>query len=137
MACDMTPDRVMSEVDRIMSARWEWGTSDCTAAAADVFSSLWGVDPIAPIRLSYCDARGAQRIISQWGGMLAMGGALAAMAGLRKGIGASGEIGVSISGTGSGPDGRSALICIQPGIWAGKTLHGYAILPAAERCWRI
>lgn len=132
----VTPSDVMAAVDDIMSQPWQWGVSDCTASACDVFNRLHGIDPMKPLRGTYHDARSGYRLIRQWGGMLEMGARLAEMAGLRPGYGEPGDIGVSFARACSGPNGRSALICVQPGIWAGKTEDGYAILTAAERCWR-
>lgn len=133
----MTPDRVMAEVERVMDARWQWGTADCCCAANDVFQSLWGVDPMAEVRGTYTDAIGAYRLIAKWGGFPAMAEALARISGLTVGTGQPGEIGLSEPGNAGGPDGRALLICIQPGQWAGKSDMGYTILPVAERCWRL
>lgn len=127
----------MDAVDRIMSRRWEWGVSDCSMAAADVFLGLWGVDPMTPHRGIYSDAMGAVRLIRSYGGFASIAAASARMTGLVDGSGMPGEIGISVSGAASGPEGRAMLICIEPGAWAGKTELGYAVLPQAERCWRV
>lgn len=126
----------MDAVDDIMSQPWQWGQSDCTASAADVFHRLHGIDPMQVLRGTYADAFSAYRLIRQWGGMLEMGRRLAMIAGLRPGYGEPGDIGVSFACASIGPEGRAAVICVQPGVWAGKTTDGYAILTAAERCWR-
>lgn len=132
----MTPEQVLAEVDRVMSARWEWGVSDCCTCAADVFHSLHGIDPMAPVRGMYDDAMGAYRLIRDWGGFPAMADAMARIACLKVGTGQPGEIGLSAPGNAGGPDGRAMLICIQPGQWAGKSEMGFTILPGAERSWR-
>lgn len=144
MARELTPEAVLAEVDRIMSEPWSWGLSDCSASACDVFAALHGVDPLAPVRGSYGSPIGAIRLIQRWGGFAEMANALAVSAGLQIGQGAPGEIGLSMPGAASWPDGaarglenRCLLICVQPGHWAGKTMTGYAIISNAERCWRV
>lgn len=132
----MTPDKVLEEVERVMSVRWSWGSADCCACAADVFAALHGVDPMAPVRGMYDDAMGAYRLIRDWGGFPAMAEAMARISGLSVGSGQPGEIGLSEPGNAGGPDGRAMLICIQPGQWAGKSEMGFTILPGAERSWR-
>lgn len=132
----ISPAAVMAEVERIMSAHWQWGAADCCAAACDVFEALHGIDPMAPVRSAYDSAIGAARLIQTWGGFVAMTEALARAAGLDAGRGETGEIGLSAQGAAYGPERRAMLICIQPGAWAGKTEAGFAILNTAERCWR-
>lgn len=132
----ISPAAVMAEVERIMSAHWQWGAADCCAAACDVFEALHGIDPLAPLRGTYNSAIGAARLIRTWGGFSAIADALAAGAGLGIGQGATGEIGLSVSGAARGPEQRALLVCIQPGAWAGKTETGYAIINTAERSWR-
>lgn len=133
----MTPDEVMEEIERVMSTRWEWGVSDCCAASCDVFAALHGVDPMATVRGTYDDAVSAARLIREWGGFVAMADAFARSCCLMVGTGQTGEIGLSAPGDAGGPDGRAMLICIEPGAWAGKTEFGYAVLPGAERSWRL
>lgn len=132
----LTPSAVMAEVDRVMSARWQWGSSDCCAAACDVFHALWGIDPMAELRGGYHDAISAYRIIRDWGGFPEMADAFARTACLTVSNGQTGDIGLSRPGDAGGPDGRAMLICIEPGAWAGKSELGYTVLNSAERCWR-
>lgn len=132
---EITPTAVMAEVDRVMSAHWDWGRADCCTAACDVFLALHGVDPMQPLRNQYASALGAARLIRSWGGFCGMAASLASISGLRVGQGSPGDIGVSPAGTGDGLEGRSLLICVEAGAWAGKTLTGFAIVPTAERCW--
>lgn len=133
----MTPSNVVDEVDRVMSCPFVWGQSDCFASACDVFHAMYGVDPLTPLRGRYGTATGAARIIRSWGGFMSMTQSLMIIANLRPGQGETGEIGVSARGFGAGPEGRSMLICVQPGEWAGKTIDGFAIVGNAERCWRV
>lgn len=136
MSNPLTPLAVMAEVDRIMSAHWQWGAADCCTGASDVFAALHGFDPMAPVRGQYDTALSAYRLIREWGGFAAMAQSLADIAGLRASDGLPGDIGLSPVGATEGPERRALLICIQPGAWAGKTDTGFAILPTAERCWR-
>lgn len=134
MAGNLTPKAVMAEVDRIMSMPWKWDVADCCTSACDVFHALHGIDPMASVR-GYGDAMGAARLIRSYGGFVAMASALASGSGLAVSDGRTGDIGVSSVGVAEGPERRSLLICVQPGVWAGKTITGYAIIKNAERCW--
>lgn len=127
----------MAEIDRVMSARWEWGVADCCTSANDVFHALHGIDPMAEVRGKYDSAVSAARLIRSWGGFAAMADALARSSRLIISDGQTGDIGLSAPGDAGGPDGRAMLICIEPGAWAGKSELGYTILPNAERSWRI
>lgn len=130
MAGAVTPARVMAEVERIMSQPFEWGPCDCCSAACDTFSALWGIDPMAPVR-GYGGAGGAARLMRAEGGLPQLAARLAAEAGLVPGH-APGGFGLAAI------DGRaSLLICIQPGLWAGKSMRGFALLRAAEQGWRL
>lgn len=121
---------VMAEVERVMSRPFAWGgrACDCSSAACDVFAALWGIDPLAPFR-SYSDRAGALRLIRAHGGAAVLADAMAARAGLRAGHAIGG---LALSGP---PHRRSLLVCIEPGIWAGKSLNGFAILRSAEKGW--
>ncbi|AOF91407.1 hypothetical protein [Sinorhizobium sp. RAC02] len=136
MAGDLTPDAVMEAVERIMSVRSEWGSTDCCFAACDVFADLHGIDPMAPVRGSYVDVIGAARLLKNYGGFASMAVALAGAAGLIVSDGRTGDIGLSSAGVGMGPERRCLLICAKPGVWAGKTELGYGIIRNAERSWR-
>lgn len=137
MARDViAPGVVVAAVERAMDRPWSWGTADCCAAACDVFAGLWGVDPLVPIRGGYCDRRTAVRLVRDGGGFVAMAERLAHVAGLVTGCGVPGAIGLSAAGVAEGPERRALLVCIGPGAWAVKTRSGWAVLPAAERCWQ-
>lgn len=46
-----------------------WGVNDCCLFAADCVLAATGVDPAENLRLAYCDARGAARVLREHGGM--------------------------------------------------------------------
>ncbi|MEH7827101.1 DUF6950 family protein [Gemmobacter denitrificans] len=132
MAGILTPAQVFEACDRIMAGPLVWGLSDCTAAACDVFADLHGIDPMAPLRGAYAGPGAARRIIRQAGGMLALGQALAARAGLVECHAVPGAIGIL-------PNARRhvAAICIEPGKWAAKTADGFAVTDGALTAWRV
>lgn len=125
----MTPETVLAAVDAAMSRLFEWGVADCCLSACDTFASLWGVDPIAAYRGQYEGLRGAAALIRESGGLPALAETVASSLGLTEGH-APGGLALST-------DGRSLLICIQPGQWAGKTETGFAIVRAAGRGWHL
>lgn len=129
MAGTVTPDQVVAEVERVMSRPFAWGSCDCCSAACDVFLALWGFDPMASLRGRYTGATGAARALHQNGGLGPWAARVAAAAGLSPGHAPGG---FALGGV----DGRaSLLICIEPGMWAGKSLRGFALLRAAEMGW--
>lgn len=132
----MAPELIIAAVERHMGQRLAWGESDCCVSARNVFRDLHGID-LMPSSIDYDSATGAMRVIAKHGGFTKMASALANEAGLREGLGVPGEIGISHHGATDGVEGRALLICIEPGAWAGKTEYGYAILPSAERSWRV
>lgn len=124
----MTPDRVLAEAERIMSRPFAWGPCDCCSAACDVFAALWGLDPMARVR-GYQGAREAAQLMALHGGLPTLAETLADEAGLIPGH-ASGGLAVAMIGP-----RPSLLICIQPGLWAGKSMRGLALVQAADRGW--
>ncbi|UFS64402.1 hypothetical protein LO749_09495 [Paracoccus denitrificans] len=121
----------MAEVERIMSRPFEWGPCDCSSAACDVFAALWGIDPMGPVR-GYSGPLAAARMIRRAGGLAALADTLAVQGGLAVGHAAGG---IALS---AGHRGRQALlICIMPGLWAGKSKDGFAILRNADRGWHL
>lgn len=108
-----------------MHRPFEWGRSDCSTSACDVFAALWGVDPLAPWRGAYDSALSAARLIRRMGGHEALAIEMARRAGLRDGE-AIGAIGIA---------GRTLVICVRPGVWAGKTETGLAVVRAVDRAW--
>lgn len=126
MARTITPEDVFSEAERVMSKPFAWGERDCCSSSCAVFSALWGFDPMASVR-GYSGAMGAGRLMSRFGGLLGLAQRLADDAGLRPGH-KSGGLAISI-------DERSLLICIRPGLWAGKSNLGMALLREAGKGW--
>lgn len=123
----MTPEQVLEAVDTVMSRPFEWGPCDCCSAACDVYAALWGLDPMAPVRTQYTNLRGAASLIRESGGLPALAQRLADQAGLIEGD--------AVGGLALSTEGRSLLICITPGQWAGKTEGGFAILQTAWKGW--
>lgn len=111
-----------------MSRPFAWGPADCVSAACDVFARLWGVDPLAPWR-GYRSRAGAVAILRQMGGLDALAAAMALGCGLSSGH-APGGLALS-----RGPGPRSMLVCVAPGVWAGKSRNGFAILRDAGKGW--
>ena len=125
MACALTPEAVLAEVEAVMSRPFVWGACDCVSAACDVFLRLWGLDPLSPWRGLESRAAVVRAIRAEGGTDAAL---MRLTAGLRPGHAIGG-----LAVTATAP--RSLLICIQPGLWAGKTIRGFALLRAAERGW--
>lgn len=111
-----------------MSQPFDWGPADCVSAACDVFARLWGVDPLAPWR-GYASRAGAVAILRDLGSLDALAEAMARRCSLSPGH-ATGGLALS-----RGPGPRSMLVCITPGLWAGKSRHGFAILKDAGKGW--
>lgn len=127
MASPLTPEAVLAAVEAVMSRPFEWGPCDCCSAACDVFARLHGVDPIADLRPQYAGLRGAASLIQESGGLPALAASVAARLQLTAGH-ASGGLALSV-------DGRSMLVCIHPGQWAGKTQNGFGIVAQAGTGW--
>lgn len=127
MSNPISPEAVLAAVEKVMSRPFAWGGCDCCSAACDTFAALWGFDPMAPVRERYTGARGALSLIKESGGLADLAQSLADRAGLASGHAAGG---LALSS-----DGRSLLICITPGQWAGKTERGFAIMRAALKGW--
>lgn len=125
MARALTPEAVFAVVDQVMSRPFAWGPCDCTSAACDVFRWLHGVDLLARWRGRYASKSEALRLIAE------MGGPLACAEEMARGL----TIGEQIGGVGYAR--RSLLICIRPGMWAGKTHDGFALMKEAERAWYL
>lgn len=78
----------------------------------------------------YQGALQAARLMRAHGGLGALAEACAARAGLRPGHAIGG-----LAITQQTARHRALLICIEPGLWAGKSKSGFAILRAADRGW--
>ena len=124
---------LMGVVVAVMSRRWEWGKSDCCAAACDVFAELHGIDPMARLRGAYASRAEAEAMIAGAGGLHALAERLAAEAKLaRVDEPCPGDIGV---GGQEVAVGRCLMIRIDRG-WVAKTPSGFAVVPRAEAAWR-
>ena len=123
----MTPETVLEAVDMAMSRPFEWGACDCVSAACDAFARLWDTDPLAPWR-GYASRAEAVCILRDIGGFDALA---EAMTGGMAGGHEPGGLALSIGRQ------RSMLICIQPGLWAGKTRDGFGITKQAGRGWHL
>ncbi|WP_404811458.1 DUF6950 family protein [Gemmobacter serpentinus] len=117
---------MLATVDAVMSCAFAWGGCDCVGAASAVFAALHGRDPLEGVSAWRGPAE-AMRIIKAGGGLERLATAQARRLGLREGH-AIGGLAVSV-------DARTLLVCIQPGIWAGKTKTGFAIMRQAGRGW--
>lgn len=118
-------DDVFASVASMMSRPFVWGPADCCTAVCDVFFRLHGFDPMAPARPLYSDAISAMRLVKSHGGMAGLLDHFAVRAGLVPGH--------AIGGISLSADENSLLICIEPGLWAGKTLTGFALMRQASR----
>lgn len=116
----ITPAQVFGAVDQVMSRPFHWGESDCCTAVWEVFARLHGADALIGVdRPCYADKRAARRLLHARGGLEGMCLHYAAQMGLVAGH-ATGGIAISA-------DHKSLFICIQPGLWAGKTVTGFAL----------
>lgn len=130
---------ILATAVEVMARPWKWGEADCCTAASDVFLRLHGIDPMAPLRGSYSTAKGAARIILARGGFVEMAAGMASEAGLRGGIGEPGEVGVAENRRAFGGERSgtySLVICVAPGVWAGKTEAGLRTVHEVVGCWR-
>lgn len=127
MARGLTPAAIMAVAEPILQRPFEWGCCDCTSAVCDIFAALHGVDPLAPWRGSYDSQRQAWRVIAANGGA---SGAFADMA-RRAGLVPGEAIG------GMGLAGRSLAICVQPGLWVGKSQSGMAVIRSVDEAYHI
>ena len=112
-----------------MQAPFEWGACDCCSAACTVFARLWGFDPMEHVR-GYRGPLQAARLMRSHGGLAALAEASAVRMGLRAGHAIGG-----LAITPAAARHSALLICIEPGLWAGKSKFGFAIVRAAEKGW--
>ena len=130
MILNLANDHMLGEI--------EWGVRDCCTGACDVFLSLFGVDPMAPLRGSYSTKFGAYRQINQRGGWSRMTEDLAVSSGLLSGVGGLGELGLTRQGVANYSGGRALAICAGEIGWIIKAEMGYVLrgFNAIERSWR-
>jgi hypothetical protein len=123
---------VMGHVLEVMDRPWKWGEADCCTAACDVFLRLTGIDPMASLRGKYATRHEANTIIQAMGGFEAMAVTLAERAGLQPSDGRPGDLAVGCPSGGV----ESLVICVSPGVYAGKTRTGVVTIPSAKRFYR-
>lgn len=121
----------MTAVVDIYTGPLVWGRADCCTCACDVFARLHGVDPMAPLRGLYSTEAGALALIRSWGGWRRMTARLAAMAGLRGGAGAVGELGLVRQ-----PSGYTLAICVGRNQWAGRIDGGFETTGSVVVSWQ-
>lgn len=119
----------MAVAEPILQRPFEWGRCDCTSAVCDIFAALHGVDPLAPWRGSYDSRFGAWRVISRIG-LGRPSDALSEMA-RRAGLVPGEAIG------GLGLQSQSLAICVQPGLWVGKSQSGMAVIRSVDEAYHI
>lgn len=134
----MTPQKVFAAVCDVMSGPMAWGVSDCSHAADDVFSRVWGVRVMGPDwRGSYDSPFQASRRLAErrmtidraW-----RDAALAAgLAEVEEHPGALGIVQTDAPAFG----GLMPAICIRPGEWAARTDGGFGIARAATEVWGL
>lgn len=124
---------VLDAVDAVMCRPWEWGQVDCITAAASVFDMVWGVDPAARVRGTYDSARQAMAKCRTAGGFLELAEREFIAAGLVRGSGI-GAIGLAQNGLPTF-GGLAVVICVHPGMWAGKNEKGYAVISQDVEGW--
>lgn len=131
----MTHAAVLACVESVMQRPWDWRRDwNCLGDAADVFCSLWGVDPVPGLRGLSRTYGGARRLVCGAGGMVALVEREFQTAGLVKRAAEPGAIG--IGPTLSNGFGRvAAMVCINPGLWAGKAARGFTIVAYDGEGW--
>lgn len=116
----MVTDQALS----VMAGPFVWGRSDCCTCACDVFASLHGIDPMAPLRGQYRSMIAAYRLIRSYGGWVPMFAELARVSGLQAADGhAVGRLGLAWLG-----HDYALAIAIEDGLWAGKVDGGMAAI---------
>jgi len=108
-----------------------WGTHDCCLWAADCVRAISGQDPATGLRGSYSDAAGAARLVTQLGGLHALGSR--AGPSIRPLMAGVGDVGLVDH------DGRQTLaVCIGTG-WLAPAKDGLAVLPLAHAltAWKV
>jgi hypothetical protein len=121
----------MTVFDRFVSiaARgWDWSREwHCLGDVSDTFAGLFGIDPMGPVRGRYTAEIAAARAVRRAGGLDAFSASLFAAAGLVRANPQIGAIGIGPTGVPSF-GGRAALICLEPGLWAGKSAKGATMI---------
>ena len=130
----MTPDRVLDTIEAVVVRPWNCAAGlHCIGDAGGVFRLLWGIDPVAGLRGRCTTPRGAMRVVAGAGGMDAMLQAEFAASGLVCGVG-PGAIGIGTTYE-AAFGGLCAVICIEPGVWAGKSRGGFVVSKMSVGGW--
>ena len=131
----VTPAAVLACVERIMHRPWDWRRDwNCLGDAADVFRGLWDVDPVPGLRGLSKTYGGARRLVLGAGGMVALVEREFRTAGLVKGAAAPGAIGIGPT-LSKGFGSVAAMVCIEPGRWAGKAQRGFTVVAHDGEGW--
>lgn len=126
----MSRDEVWLVLEAQPLGTFAWGRCDCCTFASGAFNQLWGIDPMKPLRGQYHDEAGARALIKSLDGWHRMTIALAKQAGLRRGTGDAGEIG--LLATSRGP---ALGIGVGAGQWAHRVDGGIATTSDCIRSW--
>lgn len=125
------PGDVLNAADSVMLRPWDWARGHhCLGDAAEVVRLLGGPDIMAGLRGQYVGKRGALRVVSRAGGLLALVEAQCARAGMRCGGAVPGAVGVA-----EHAGGDAVVICLQMGQWVGKVQEGYAVIEVEMEGW--
>lgn len=112
----------------IAARGWDWTREwHCLGDASDTFASLFRFDPMGPVRGRYTAEITAARAVRRAGGLDAFCASLFAAAGLVRADPQPGAIGIGPTEA-AAFGGRSALICIEPRLWAGKSARGATMI---------
>jgi hypothetical protein len=131
----VTPAAVLASVERIMQRPWDWRRDwNCLGDAADVFRSLWGVDPVPGLRGLSQTYGGARRLVRGAGGMAALVERECRTSGLAKCAAVPGAIGM-VPTLAPGSGGVAAMVCVRPGLWAGKAPRGFTFIAHDGEGW--
>jgi hypothetical protein len=131
----VTPAAVLACVEGVMQRPWDWRRDwNCLGDAADVFRSLWGVDPVPGLRRLSQTYGGARRLVRGAGGMAALVEREFRASGLGKGAAVPGAIGIGPTLT-EGFGGVAAMVCVKPGLWAGKAPRGFTFVAYDGEGW--
>ncbi|MFM2042564.1 MAG: hypothetical protein RLY86_1140 [Pseudomonadota bacterium] len=74
------PERLDRVVGVARHSTFAWGRVDCCLFAADAVVAVTGMDPAAPWRGTYADARTAARLLGRLGGLGGLGATAAGIA---------------------------------------------------------
>ena len=112
----------------------ELGRACCCLSAANVFNTLWGIDPMAGLR-GYQTERAVIRRLAKMGGLaMAFSWAVGA-AGLKPREEHSGAVGcVDVAG---GHFGVVPVICVRPGIWFARAIDGLTVHRTPQEIWGL